>query len=324
MPPSIGSPLLWTLFTAFVLAMLALDLGVFHRRAHAIRFREALAWSALWVTLALAFNAWIVLAHGPHRGMEFLTGYLIEKALSVDNMFVFLIVFSTFRVPAQLQHRVLFWGVLGALAMRVVFITVGAAALEAFHGVLYLFGGLLLVTGLKLLFQRNREEHPERNPLFRLFQRFVPSTSHYDGQRFFTRLDGRRLATPLLAVLVLIELTDVLFAMDSIPAVFAVTRDPFIVFSSNIFAILGLRALYFCLSGFVARLRYLRVGLALVLIFVAGKMLASELYPIPIGASLTVIFVLLAGATLASLARPLPAATQNGGTSEHAAENPIA
>lgn len=264
----------------------------------------------MWITLALVFNAWIALTYGSQRGMEFLTGYTIEKALSVDNVFVFLIVFASFRVPEALQHRVLFWGVLGALVMRGVFIAVGAAALEAFHGVIYVFGGILLITGIKLLVQRNHETDPQRNPLFRLFQRWVPSTPEYDGQRFFTRAGGRLLATPLLAVLVLIEISDLVFAVDSIPAIFAVTRDPFIVFSSNIFAILGLRALYFCISGFVAPLRYLKVGLALVLIFVAAKMLVSEWYKIPIGVSLGVVLGLLAGATLVSLARPGPAATE--------------
>ncbi len=298
---SIGSPLLWTAFIVFIVAMLALDLGVLHRSAHKVGFREAVTWSMVWIGLALAFNGWIYAAFGQQLAMEFLTGYLIEKALSVDNVFVFLIIFSTFAVPEQYQHRVLFWGVLGALLMRAVFIFAGTAVLETFHGAIYIFGGILLITGVKLLLQRNHEEHPERNPLFRLFQRLVPSTSQYDGQRFFTRIDGRRLATPLFAVLVLIEISDVVFAVDSIPAIFAITRDPFIVFTSNIFAILGLRALYFCISGFVSRLRYLKVGLALVLIFVAFKMLVSEFYKIPIGISLAVVFLLLAGSTVASM-----------------------
>jgi tellurite resistance protein TerC len=304
MADSIGSPLLWTVFSAVILVLLALDLGVFHRHAHVVRFREAVTWSAVWVGLALAFNGWIYVQHGPERGMEFLTGYLIEKALSVDNVFVFLVIFTSFAVPADLQHRVLFWGVLGALILRAIFIAVGATVLEAFHGAIYVFGGILLLTGIKLLVQRNREEHPEHNPLFRLFQRLVPTTSRYDGARFFTRVDGRVLATPLLAVLVLIEITDLVFAVDSIPAIFAVTRDPFIVFTSNIFAILGLRALYFCMSGFLARLRHLKVGLALVLVFVALKMLVSDFYKVPIGVSLGVVFALLAGATIASLLAP--------------------
>jgi tellurite resistance protein TerC len=236
--------------------------------------------------------------------MEFLTGYLIEKALSVDNVFVFLVVFTTFSVPSAYQHRVLFWGVVGALVMRAIFIAAGAAVLEAFHGVIYFFGALLLFTGIKLLVQRNHEEHPERNPIFRLMQRAVPSTSEYHGQRFWVRVDGRRLATPLFTVLLLIEFTDVVFAVDSIPAIFAVTRDPFIVFTSNIFAILGLRALYFCLAGFVGRLRYLKVGLALVLIFVAIKMMLTDFYKIPIHLSLLMVSLLLGGSVVASLLRP--------------------
>jgi len=303
MTESVGSPLLWGSFTAFILAMLALDLGVFHRKAHEVRFKEAVGWSIFWIGLALAFNAWVAYAFGPQKGMEFLTGYLIEKALSVDNVFVFLVVFTTFSVPAVYQHRVLFWGVVGALVMRAVFIAAGAAVLEAFHGIIYFFGALLLFTGIKLLVQRNHEEHPERNPVFRLLQRFIPSTSEYHGQRFWVRLDGRRLATPLFTVLLLIEFTDVVFAVDSIPAIFAVTRDPFIVFTSNIFAILGLRALYFCLAGFVSRLRYLKVGLALVLIFVAIKMMLTDFYKIPIHLSLLVVTLLLGGAVVASLLR---------------------
>jgi len=303
MTESVGSPLLWTLFTAFILAMLALDLGVFHRKAHEVRFKEAVGWSVFWIGLALAFNAWVAYAFGPQKGMEFLTGYLIEKALSVDNVFVFLVIFTTFSVPAAYQHRVLFWGVVGALVMRAIFIAAGAAALEAFHGIIYFFGALLLFTGIKLLVQRNHEEHPERNPVFRLLQRFIPSTSEYHGQRFWVRLDGRRLATPLFTVLLLIEFTDVVFAVDSIPAIFAVTRDPFIVFTSNIFAILGLRALYFCLAGFVGRLRYLKVGLALVLIFVAIKMMLTDFYKIPIHLSLLAVTLLLGGSVVASLLR---------------------
>ena len=298
---SIGSPLLWVGFTVFIVAMLVLDLGVFHRKEHVVGFREAVTWSVVWILLALAFNAWIYVAHGPQRGMEFLTGYVIEKALSVDNVFVFLVVFNTFVVPPSLQHRVLFWGVVGALVMRAVFILAGTAALEAFHGVIYIFGAILLLTGVKLLVTRGREEHPEKNPLFRLFRKLVPTSPDYDGARFFTLSGGKRVATPLFAVLVLIEISDLVFAVDSIPAVFAVTADPFIVFTSNIFAMLGLRALYFAISGFVARLRYLKVGLALVLIFVALKMLVSDFYKVPVQISLAVVLALLAGATMLSL-----------------------
>jgi tellurite resistance protein TerC len=304
MSESVGSPLLWGTFTAFVLGMLALDLGVFHRKAHEVRFKEALGWSVFWIGLALAFNAWVAYAFGPQKGMEFLTGYLIEKALSVDNVFIFLVIFTTFSVPSAYQHRVLFWGVVGALVMRAVFIFAGAAVLEAFHGVIYFFGALLLFTGIKLLVQRNHQEHPEKNPVFRLLTRLVPSTAEYHGPRFWTREGGRRVATPLFTVLLLIEFTDLIFAVDSIPAVFAVTSDPFIVFTSNIFAILGLRALYFCLAGFVSRLRHLKVGLALVLVFVAVKMLLTDVYKIPIQVSLAVVLLLLGAAVAASLVGP--------------------
>jgi len=304
MTGDVGTPLLWAGFTVFILGLLALDLGLLNRRATEPTFGRALTWSVAWILLALAFNAWIHVRFGPRVGMEFLTGYLIEKALSVDNVFVFLVIFNTFAVPASLQYRVLFWGVLGAIVMRAIFIGVGAAALHAFHGVIYLFGGILLLTGIKLLLSQDKEEHPERNPLFRLFQKLVRTSPRYEGGRFFTRMDGRRVATPLFAVLVLIEITDLVFAVDSIPAIFAITDDPFIVFTSNIFAILGLRALYFCVSGFVARLRFLKVGLALVLIFVAAKMLLSDVYKVPIQASLVVVAGLLAAATIASLVVP--------------------
>ena len=306
MTESIGSPLLWAGFTGLILVLLALDLGVFHRKAHEVSFREAAVWSVVWIGLALAFNAWVYQAHGPERGLEFLTGYLIEKALSVDNVFIFLIIFNSFRVPALHQHRVLFWGVVGALLMRALFIFVGAAALEAFHWLLYAFGGLLLLTGVRLLLQRHAEEHPERNPLFRAFQSVIPTTGDYHGEKFWVRVNGRRLATPLFMVLVLIEITDLIFAVDSIPAIFAITKDPFIVFTSNIFAILGLRALYFCISGFVAKLVYLKTGLAVVLIFVALKMLLSEVYKIPIGVSLSVVASILAVSVVASLLRTAP------------------
>ncbi len=301
MNESIGSPALYAGFTALVAALLALDLGVFHRKAHEVRFKEALVWSIVWIGMAMAFNAWVGATFGPQKGLEFTTGYLIEKALSVDNVFIFLVIFAAFGVPAAYQHRVLFWGVLGALIMRAVFIAAGAAVMDAFHGVIYVFGGILLLTGIKLLRSGTHEEHPERNPVFRWLSRMIPSTSEYHGPKFFVRVDGRRLATPLFMVLVLIEITDVIFAIDSVPAIFAITDDPFIVYTSNIFAILGLRSLYFCISGFVSRLKYLKVGLALVLIFVAAKMLLSEVYKMPIGLSLGVIAAILGGAIAASL-----------------------
>jgi tellurite resistance protein TerC len=303
---TIGTPGLWLGFTAFVLALLALDLGVFHRKAHEVTTREALTWSIVWISLALLFNVGIAYWYGRERGMEFLTGFLIEKALAVDNIFVFAVVFSTFAVPPALQHRVLFWGILGALVMRAIFIAAGAALIHQFHWIMYVFGAFLILTGVRLFVQREVEPHPENNPLVRLFVRWVPSVSTYDGARFFTIKDGRRYATPLLLVLVVIEVTDLIFAVDSIPAIFAVTSDPFIVYTSNIFAILGLRSLYFLLAGVMNQFHYLKVGLALVLMFVGIKMTIVDLYKIPITVSLGVIATMIGGAIIASWLRPRP------------------
>lgn len=301
---SVGTPVLWIGFTLLVLAMLGLDLSVFHRRAHEVRVKEALVWTAVWISVSLLFNVGVYFWFGSERALEFLTGYLIEKALSVDNIFVFLVLFSYFAVPPALQHRVLFWGIVGALVMRAVFILLGAALLQSFHWVIYIFGGFLVFTGVKLLLQRGSEVHPERNPLFRQFKRLIPAVGDYRGPRFTVVENGKRLATPLLLVLVAIEATDIVFAVDSIPAVFAVTRDPFIVYTSNIFAILGLRALYFVLAGVMDRFHYLKVGLALVLVFVGGKMTLTDIYRVPIAVSLAVIAFLLAGAVVLSLLRP--------------------
>ncbi len=303
---TIGSPTLWVGFIVFVLAMLALDLGVFHRKAHEVHVREALIWTAVWIALALVFNIGVYVWFGSERALEFLAGYVIEKALSVDNIFVFIVVFSAFAVPPKLQHRVLFWGIIGALVMRALFIALGAALLQRFHGVIYIFGAFLIFTGVKLLVQREQEVHPERSRWFQAFRRWVPSVSYYREGRFTVVENGKRYATPLLFVLVAIEATDVVFAVDSIPAIFAVTTDPFIVFTSNIFAILGLRALYFALAGMMGRFHYLKVGLALVLVFVGGKMLLASVLKVPIWASLGIIVVLLAGSIVASLLRPLP------------------
>ncbi|MEW6048108.1 MAG: TerC family protein [Bacillota bacterium] len=307
---TIGSPVLWVGFTGLVLALILLDLGVFHRKAHAMSYREALRMSVWWIALALAFNAGVYVAFGRQPALEFLAGYLIEKALSVDNLFVFLVIFSLFGVPAMYQHRVLYWGIVGAIAMRAAFILVGAALLSRFHWMVFVFGGFLVLTGIKMLLHRNAEPRPERNVLFRLFRRFVPAVSEYHGARFTVRQGGRRFATPLLLVLVLIEATDLVFAVDSIPAIFAVTRDPFIVYTSNIFAILGLRALYFLLAGLMDRFRYLKVGLSFVLVFVGIKMLVSDLYKVPIGVSLAVIAILLGASVVASLRYPPAAATR--------------
>jgi tellurite resistance protein TerC len=300
MDGSIGSPLLWTLFLAFVLGMLAVDLGLFHRRPHAVGFKEALGWSAFWIALSLGFNLWVYFQFGRGPALEFLTGYLIEKALSVDNIFVFLVIFRYFAVPDKYQHRVLFWGILGALVMRGIFIALGAALISRFHWVIFVFGAFLVWTGFKLLRHKNVEVHPERNPVVGYFRRLVPMTSDFHGHDFITRVNGALHATPLLLVLVVVEFTDVVFAVDSIPAIFGITHDVFIVFTSNIFAILGLRALYFVLAGMIHRFHLLSYGLGLVLLFIGVKMLISELYKIPIGVSLGVVALLLGGSVLFS------------------------
>jgi tellurite resistance protein TerC len=303
---SVGTPTLWVTFTLFVLAMLALDLGVFHRKAHTVHYREALAWSGVWVGLALSFNLLVYHWFGADRALEFLTGYLIEKALSVDNIFVFLMIFSYFAVPTAYQHRVLVWGILGALVMRALFIVAGAALLQRFHWVIYLFGAFLVFTGVRLLMGSGAEVHPERNPVYRLFRRCVPAVDQYHGPAFTTVKDGRRYATPLLLVVAVVEATDVVFALDSIPAIFAVTTDPFIVYTSNIFAILGLRALYFALAGMLGKFHYLKVGLSLVLVFVGAKMLVAGVFKIPILVSLLVIVAVLGSSIAASLLRRQP------------------
>jgi tellurite resistance protein TerC len=306
---------LWVGFNLFVLALLAVDLGVFHRKAHAVSLKEATLWSAVWVTLALAFNAGLYWLRGPEPAVQFFTGYLLEKSLSVDNIFVFALIFSYFAVPAAYQHRVLFWGILGALVMRAAFILAGSALIAAFHWILYLFGAFLILTGVKMALHRNAELHPENNPVLRLVRRLVPVTADYREARFFVREGGRWAATPLFLVLALVESTDVVFAVDSIPAIFAVTGDPFIVYTSNVFAILGLRSLYFLLAGVLGKFVYLKLGLSAVLVFVGVKMALTDVYEISSPVSLGVIAALLAGAVAASLikarssksARPLEA-----------------
>lgn len=306
---TIGSPMLWAGFIVFVLAMLAIDLGVFHRKAHEVSLKEAAAWSAVWVAFAAVFNVCVYLWFGAERALEFTAGYLIEKALAVDNIFVFVIIFTAFAIPAIYQHRVLFWGVLGALVMRAVFILAGGAFLQRFHWAIYVFGAILAITGIKLLVQRNQEIHPERNPLVRAFQKLFPVTHELHGDRFTILRDGRRFATPLLLALVAVEVTDLIFAVDSIPAIFAITSDPFIVFTSNIFAILGLRSLYFLLAGIINKFAYLKIGLSFVLIFVGVKMLLMDVYKVPIGLSLGIIASILGLSIAVSLLRP-PAAVQ--------------
>lgn len=300
---TVGSPLAWLGFLAFVAVMLALDLGVFHRHAHVIGLKEAAKWSALWIALALAFNVLVVYLYGTAHGLEFLTGYLIEKALALDNIFVIAVIFSYFAIPPAYQHRVLFWGILGALVMRAVFILAGGAFIQRFHWAMYVLGALLLATGIKLLWQRSTHYDPSQNPMFRLAKRFLPLTEHYNGAHFVVKQNGKRYLTPLFLALLVVEVTDVVFAVDSIPAIFAVTQDPFIVFTSNIFAILGLRSLYFLLAGVIDKFRYLKTGLAMVLLFVALKMLLVDVYKIPIGASLLMVAALIGGSIGLSLLR---------------------
>ncbi len=301
---SVGTPAMWAGFLGLVLALLALDLGVFHRSAHAVTIKEAAIWSVVWVTVSLAFNGLVYHWFGPDRALEFATGYLLEKALAVDNIFVFVAVFAYFGVPSTLQHRVLFWGILGALFMRGGFIGIGAVLISKFHWVLYVFGGLLVLTALKMMFGGEEEIHPERNPVLRLFRRFVPVTSEFHGAKFTVVKEGKRFATPLLVVLTVIEVSDLIFAVDSIPAIFAVTTDPFIVFTSNIFAILGLRSMYFLLAGVIEKFHYLKQGLAFVLLFVGVKMLIMDIYKIPIGVSLGVVAALIGGSIALSLLKP--------------------
>ena len=293
--------LVWAAFVAFIVAMLLVDLFVVHRHAHEVTLREAALWSAVWVAMGLAFAVLIWAWQGPTAGGEYLAGYLIEKSLSVDNIFVFALIFSYFGVPAAYQHRVLFWGIFGALVARAIFIAAGAALMDRFDWTVYVFGGFLVLTGVKMLRHRNSEPDPGRNPAVRLLGRLMPVTDGYRGQRLLVREAGRWLATPLLAVLVVVETTDILFAVDSIPAIFAVTTDPFLVFTSNAFAILGLRALYFLLAGMITRFAHLKAGLAAVLVFVGAKMLASHVYHVPIWLSLAVIAALIGGSIVASL-----------------------
>lgn len=299
----IGTLWSWLGFTSLVLVFLLLDLYVFHRKVHEVSIKEAAIWSAIWIGLALLFNVGIYFLSGQEAALQFFTGYLIEKSLSVDNIFIFVLIFTSFRVPALYQHRVLFWGVLGAFVMRALLILAGAALLETFHWVFYLFGAFLLFTSLRLFLQKEQHIQPEKQPVVRLVRRFVPVTDEYEREHFFVRRAGHLWVTPLLLVLLLIETTDLIFALDSIPAIFAITRDPFIVYTSNVFAILGLRSLYFVLAGTVQHFYYLKTGLAVVLIYVGLKMLLSDLVHVPEPLSLLVIAVILAVAILASYLR---------------------
>ena len=291
----------WVALTGAIVVLLLLDLLLVHRKPHAVGFREALIESGVWISLGIAFGFLMLWWQGGQAGGEYFAGYLIEKSLSIDNVFVWAVIMSYFAVPAAYQFRVLFWGVFGALVLRAIFIFAGVALLEQFSWLLYVFGAFLLFTAYRMLTHRDAEVHPEHNPVLRLVRKVVPSTTEYDGQKLFTRENGRRLATPLFAVLVLVEATDVVFAVDSVPAILAVSREPFIVFASNAFAILGLRALYFALAGLKDRFRYLDYGLAAILAFVGVKMMIIDIYHLPIPLSLGVIFTILTVAIVTSL-----------------------
>jgi TerC family integral membrane protein len=302
-PSTVNELLFWIVFNVFVVVMLVLDLAVFHRRPHAVRFREALGFSIMWVALAAAFAVFVYYWRGRATSLEFVTGYLVEESLSVDNLFVFLLIFRYFRVPSQYQHKVLYWGILGALIMRGIFILAGVSLIQRFHWIIYVFGVFLIYTGVQLFRQKEQEIHPEQNPVLKMFRRWMPVTPGYVGGRFLVR-EGGLLATPLLLVLIVVETTDVLFAADSIPAVLAITRDPFIVYTSNVFAILGLRSLYFALAGMMEAFQYLHYGLSAILTFIGVKMLLSSYYPIPTEYALAAVGAVLLISIVVSLLVP--------------------
>jgi tellurite resistance protein TerC len=301
----------WILFNLFVVAILALDLGVLNRRSHRVGFREALAWSGVWIVLAAAFAVLVLFWHGRAPALQFVTGYVIELSLSVDNLFVFLVIFRYFKVPDEHQHKVLFWGILGALVARGAFIVAGVGLITRFHWIIYAFGALLVYSGIKLLRQGETEIHPEKNPVLRLFRRALPVTKEYVGGQFFARKNGLY-ATPLLVVLLVVETSDILFAVDSIPAVLAITLNAFIVYTSNVFAILGLRSMYFALAGMMDLFHYLHYGLSVVLIFIGIKMLGSHYVNIPTEWALAIVLLVLGASILASLANPQKKRTVDG------------
>jgi tellurite resistance protein TerC len=303
MAASVGTPWLWAGFVAVVVFLVALDLGVFHREDRVVSAREALAWTGIWVTSALLFDGVVWWMFGPAKAVDFLTGYLIEESLSVDNLFVFVVVFGSLGIPPRVQHRVLFWGILTAIVLRAALIVSGTALVVRFGWLLPVLGAFLVLAGVRVFFHREKEHHPERSIAFRLFRRLVPSTSRMEGHAFAVREAGRWVATPLLLALVLVETSDVVFALDSIPAIFGVTLDPFIVFTSNVFAILGLRSLYFAVARLIARFEYLKVGIALVLVFVGAKMLSARIVHVSSPASLAIVATLLGGSTAYSLVR---------------------
>ena len=292
---------LWVGFNLFVLLMLVLDLGVFHRKEHEVKIKEALIWTCVWITLALIFNYGIYYFQGKEKALQFLSGYLIEKSLSVDNIFVFILIFSYFKVPSLYQHKVLFWGIIGALVMRVIFIFAGVALINQFHWVIYIFAAFLVFTGIKMFLQDEQKVDPDKNPVVRLFKKIFLVTDSFHGNKFFVTLNAKTFATPLFIVVLMVEVTDLIFAVDSIPAILAISQDPFIVYTSNVFAILGLRSLYFALAGMHKSFRYLKFGLSAILIFVGIKMFLSNIYPIPILIALIIIAVILITSIIASL-----------------------
>ena len=291
----------WILFILFILLMLGIDLGIFHRKAHSVSFKESLLWTMVWMGLAMLFNALIYFWKGPDKALEFLTGYLIELSLSVDNLFVFILIFGYFHVASQYQYRILFWGILGALILRVIFIFAGAALLVKFHWMIYLFGGILIFSGYKMFFQKDKKVDPEKNPVLRLFKRFFPVTNQSEGSKFFVKQNNKWFATQLFLVLLIVETTDVIFAIDSVPAILAITTDTFIVFTSNAFAILGLRSLFFALAGIINVFRFLHFGLATILIFIGLKMVLADVYKFPIEVALFSVVGILITSIIASL-----------------------
>ncbi|MDP2890308.1 MAG: TerC family protein [Bacteroidota bacterium] len=291
----------WAGFIAFVVLLLAIDLGIFHRKSHEVKIKEALIWSAVWISLALIFNYGVYVFLGEEKALEFLTGYLIEKSLSVDNLFVFIMLFTFFNVQSKYQHKVLFWGILGALIMRAIFIFAGVALISKFHWIIYIFGAFMIFTGIKMLFHKDEEIVPDKNPLVRLFKKFFPVSEQMHGSKFFVKLNSKTIATPLFIVLLVVEFTDLIFAVDSIPAILAISNDTFIIFTSNVFAILGLRALYFALAGITKYFHYLKYGLSAILVFVGVKMVIVGFYKIPIIYSLLTILGILLISVLASV-----------------------
>jgi tellurite resistance protein TerC len=295
------SIILWGAFSVFVLGMLALDLGVFHRKSHAVSVKEALTWTAVWIVLSMLFNLFVYYYFDKEKALEFFTAYLVEKSLSIDNIFVIIMIFSYFSVPASYQHKVLFWGILGALVMRVIFIFAGIELIHKFHWLIYLFGGFLVVTGIRMVYGEEKPMDPEKNPLVKLVRKIFPITQSFEGDKFFIRRDQKIWATPLFIVVVLIEGTDLIFAVDSIPAIISISDDTFIVYTSNVFAILGLRSLYFALAGIEKYFTYLKYGLAAILVFVGVKMCIGDFYKMPVEISLIIISFLLAISMIASV-----------------------